>query len=434
MNIINQLKQHSLAQWVIVAMYSFAIMALYFEHLAGPAMLIFLGSMLWLGLQKGERKRLTSEQRNWLWVACIYALIMIASFFVHLPVTDDGVWRLSSYGFILLMVGMFYLQLKHQMTSIMLFSIILASFLYAITVFIIEWFYYGNQLFTSSWVRLGHYAAIDTGGYANFVMATLLVAIGVIAIQKNYTLKLLGFVAIVLLVVFAMLTKGRTNLFYLPFVLVLMVLFLWHNGFFKLKPLLTKGLVAISLIMIVTGGYLGKDRVAETVTDFQKMEQQDYYTSLGLRVMMYRVGLDIVKENPVMGVGLNQFKQEKAYVLQTQYQSVPEHVQEMIIGFTQIHNQFLMDAIFAGVFGIVGLLAFLGYPAWLYIQFYRKSPELSTRWIAFSGLLFIGYTLFTSLFGSVFTYTYTTILYMLINLMLIAYLTQSSADSEKGGG
>jgi O-antigen ligase len=213
-----------------------------------------------------------------------------------------------------------------------------------------------------------------------------------------------------------------------------MVLFLWHNGFFKLKPLLTKGLVAISLIMIVTGGYLGKDRVAETVTDFQKMEQQDYYTSLGLRVMMYRVGLDIVKENPVMGVGLNQFKQEKAYVLQTQYQSVPEHVQEMIIGFTQIHNQFLMDAIFAGVFGIVGLLAFLGYPAWLYIQFYRKSPELSTRWIAFSGLLFIGYTLFTSLFGSVFTYTYTTILYMLINLMLIAYLTQSSADSEKGGG
>lgn len=427
------LMQHTKAQWIIVAMYGLAIMGLYFENLAGPAMLFFLMGMVWLGFQKTDKTPIATEARNWMWVSIAYAGVMILSFFVHLPITDDGVWRLSSYSFILFMLGFFYLHSRYVVSPLMLLSIVVISFLYALTVFLIEFYQYGAELFSSPTIRLGEYASIDTGGYANFVMVTFLAAIGVVALQKNKAFRITGLVVLGCLILFAVLTKGRTNVFFLPFIFIAIVLFALHNKLFRIKPILTKLLLVVAILAVTIGALLSKDRFTETVHDFEKMEQQDYYSSLGLRMFMYKVGIDIVQEYPIFGVGLNHFKESKVTILQQNYSATPEHVQQAVIGFTQIHNQFLMDAIFAGVFGLIALVLFLAYPAWLYFNFYRRATDLSVRWLAFSGLMFIAYTCFTGMFGTIFTYTYTTLFYMLVNMMLLGYLAQNVSVSLKIG-
>ncbi len=410
-------------------MYSVAIMALYFEDLAGPAMLVFLGSMVWLAFQKGEKKPLITEQRNWMLVSVIYAGVLIASFFIHLPITDDGVWRLSSYSFILLLTAMFFLQTRHQVTPLMVFGVGFISFVYALIVFGIEWHVYGRDLLFGN-VRLGHYAAIDTGGYANFVMATLILMFAVIGLQHNKYLKGAALVALIALLIFAVLTKGRTNIFFVPLLILLVMFFLVHNKFWQFKSKLTLISLPILLIAIVSATYFGKDRVLDAINDFEQLEQENYYTSMGLRVLMAKVGAQIVQENPVTGVGLNHFQDAKTDVLARSFTDVPDGVKSAVINFTQIHNQFLMDAIFAGIFGLLALLVFLGYPLWLYSRYYIQSDDIKYRMVALSGIALIGYTIFTSLFGTVFTYTYSTIMYMLVNMLLIGYLTQTNKKTE----
>lgn len=432
---MTEIKRHSSAQWVIVLSYSLVIMALYFEQYAGVAFVAFLISMGWLGFKAfkmpAEQKTpLLKQQRQWIVVSLIYAGVLIASFF-HFPITDDGVWRLSSYAFILLLTGMFFIQTKYQITPVMLFSVAFFSFVYALIVFIIEWNFYGNALFLGG-VRLGHYAAIDTGGYANFVMATLIFMVAVIALQGSRYLRFAALVALALLFVFAILTKGRTNIFFIPFIVLLAVFFLIHNKLWQLKSKLT--LISLPVLFIAIAGttYFGKDRMYSAVSDFQQLEQDNYYTSMGLRVLMAKVGTQIVQENPVMGVGLNHFRDAKADVLERKFVEVPEFVRNQVVDFTQIHNQFLMDAIFAGVFGLIALMLFLGYPLWLYARYYFQSDDVDVRIVAMSGIAFMGYILFTSLFGTVFTYTYTTIMYMLINMMLLGYLTQANTKQTSG--
>ena len=419
------LSNHEREQKMIVLMYLSAMVGVYFEHIASVALLIFLGVLFWLSIQKKDSVELQYSHKAFIGVSVIYGLVLLSSFVIHLPITDDGTWRLSSYSFILLLSWMFYVQLKYKMTESMMLAALIGSTVFATIVFIIEFWVFGLALLNDPWTRLGEFASIDFGGYGNFVMATLIVLVGVAAVQKDTRLIKWLVLAAILLFVFAVLTKSRTNLLFFPFLFLGYLVFAFQNKLFKLKPMIVKLALSLGIFAVAFMAYISTDRIKHAANDIQKLvDNEDYLSSLGLRVLMNKVGAQIVSENPMLGIGLNHFKSAKQEVLsRSEYSQVPQHAKDMTIGFTQIHNQFLMDMIFIGLPGLIALLLFIGYPLWFYSKIYFRQRSLANKFLALSGVMFISYTIFTGLFGSVFTYTYTSIMYMLVNAMLISYLS-----------
>jgi hypothetical protein len=169
--------------WWVVA-HVLVLGALYFEQMATPALLVFLAVLLGVMLTTQAAKPLNSVQKAWITVAVAYAGVLIASFFIHLPVTDDGVWRLSSYAFILLLAGAFYVQTRIEITLNMVLSLLLASVVYASLVFVIELSHFGMILFSNENYRLGQFIS-DYGGYANLVMGTLIAFVSIFMFYHN---------------------------------------------------------------------------------------------------------------------------------------------------------------------------------------------------------------------------------------------------------
>lgn len=413
--------------WWVVA-HALVLGALYFESLATPALLVFLTLLFGLMLTKSVAQPLSKLQKGWISVSVAYAGVLIASFFIHLPITDDGVWRLSSYAFILLLAGAFYVQSRITITLNMVVALLFASVAYAALVFVIELNHFGLSLLTAN-LRLGGYIS-DYGGYANFVMGTLIVMIGLFGFVDNRKLRVFIIVSILALVLFIMLGGGRTSIWYMVVVVAGLLWFLLdRNASTLCAKRKWKWFVGGVLVLILTLG-LTHQRIYDAYQDIQKAVAQDYNTSLGHRVVMAHIGWDIVKESPALGVGLNHFKEAKSRALEKSDFNLPSDGKQNLLNYTHIHNQFLMDMILAGVLGLLILIAFLFYPLWCYWQFYQRSNESKVRLLAMAGMLFVGYALFTAMFGCVFTYTYTSIFYMMINGLMLGYLSQPNFTRE----
>jgi O-antigen ligase len=269
---------------------------------------------------------------------------------------------------------------------------------------------------------------VNYGGYANFAMGTFSIGLGVLGFARTSVERIMGFALLGLMLLFVLLGRGRTSIWY--FVIVVAVL-VWH--FYpvlsqKIHQNYLRVLMVAAVLSVVSVLMLSFDRITAAYQDIDQMMQDNYDSSLGHRSVMYRIGTEIVLEHPVLGVGLSHFKETKAaYLAQHDFQLSQEATQK-IIGYTQIHNQFLMDMILSGVMGLVAIILFLFYPLWIYIWFYRRAGNQHLRLLALSGVLFIGYAVFASLFGTLFSYTYIAIFYMLINGFLIRFLVQHMDD------
>jgi O-antigen ligase len=408
--------------WWVIA-HALVLGALYFEQMATPALLVFLAVLLGVMLTTETSQPLNKVQKGWIAVSVAYASVLIASFFIHLPITDDGVWRLSSYAFILLLAGAFYLQTRIKIKINMILSLLLVSVVYASLVFALELSHYGWALWTGN-IRLGGYVS-DYGGYANLVMGTLIVLIGLFGLVGSKKLQSFVFVSISVLVVFVMLGGGRTSIWYMIVLVLGLLWFLLNRNNISAIPAKSEWywLLGGVLVLMLTLG-LTHQRIYDAYQDIQKVLSQNYNTSLGHRVVMAHIGWDIVKDSPMMGVGLNHFKEAKTLALEKRDFNLPSYGKQSVINYTHIHNQFLMDMILAGILGLLTLIAFLFYSLWCYWQFYQRSNEYEIKLLAMAGMFFIGYAVFTALFGCVFTYTYTSIFYMMMNGFILGYLAQ----------
>ncbi len=424
MNLLN-IFDHSPAQKVITIMYVLVIMALYFEHLAGAALVVFVVSMIWLFFQKPECCQLGRIEKNWIIISLIYSCLILSSFFIHQPITSDGVWRLSSYAFIILMTGFFYIQSKIVITREMIFLIMLFSIICSFAIFLIELGHYGLNIFTNTDIRMGHYASVNYGGYANFTMGSLIVLLSIYAFNLSKPQKVFLILLTISMLMFIVLGRGRTSIWYFSILVVAMSWFYYQKCFSLLSKKRLLSLMGVAVFSIVSVFAVTHERIYAAYHDIYEAVENNYDSSLGHRIVMYTIAADIISDHPLLGVGLNKFKESKEYYIDKHNFNLSQEEKARIVGYTQIHNQFLMDAIFFGLFGFVAVCFFIFYPLVMYFYYYRAYHELDFKLISLVGILFIGYEIFTSLFGSIFTYTYTSIFYMLINALLINYLSQS---------
>jgi O-antigen ligase len=116
----------------------------------------------------------------------------------------------------------------------------------------------------------------------------------------------------------------------------------WHSVMF---------LAAIVLISIVTPiGHLIQQRTAEGITEINRFYQQDQYvSSVGTRLAMWDIAIDVWEQHPILGTGPGDFDDEViALQRKGDYQGMDVH--------NSVHNIYIQALVGSGLIGLLALI------------------------------------------------------------------------------
>ena len=125
----------------------------------------------------------------------------------------------------------------------------------------------------------------------------------------------------------------------------------------------------LTAILTSTGAFLFKDKINErynqTIYEVKKIQSGDYNTSVGLRLQMWMLAPELIKQRPILGHGQEQRdilkgKLEHGEISRSLYHYASAH----------FHNQFLDKMVKSGVIGTMLVIGLLLYP----LMMVRKSP------------------------------------------------------------
>lgn len=387
-----------------------AILPLYFENLRGFSGTLFFVLLITMSfyLNKTKENRPNKSEKVWIFIAIIYAGFFILNYFLQPPYSEDGEWRNEAPIFILLFAYWYYLSIRFNQQKKLVRYVALSSILIAIALFFVE------LTLVDSLLNYRFGLVLDGGrGLAaiGFILPITTVLLAILWLQNRswfyFSLMLIGFLL-------SGLNGSRTAFSMVLFPLIAggVYLLFWDRYLSKKFKALMVGLI---VLLVLTTGWLAKDKILTSIKDVSSIEQGHYMTSLGLRFAMFNTGMVALKDSWLTGVGPSHYKSLVVESLDKLDYS-PE-VNRFISGATQIHNQYLMTMILSGVIGLITLLLFIGYPGYLFFKSFKQKKESIELVVV--GLVFgIAFVLF---FGAIFTYTYTTIFYMLSMSALVSF-------------
>jgi len=123
-----------------------------------------------------------------------------------------------------------------------------------------------------------------------------------------------------------------------------------------------------------------QNRIQALFTDVQLQTQNDYNSSTGMRLGTWEVALDILKENPILGVGNQDNITELQIITNEKYYLKP------LNWFPHFHNQYL-DIISA--LGLLGLFIFLSL-FWNIVKL-KQTSEIYFIQISFISIFLVGF-------------------------------------------
>jgi O-antigen ligase len=177
--------------------------------------------------------------------------------------------------------------------------------------------------------------------------------------------------------------------------------------------------VAICMTVLMSSSVRDRFRISEALTDIQRIQQDDYMSSIGARAAMWQTTWNIFKENPIVGVGSGRFQ--------------PEIVRRMQVGAipnTEIHNQphsDIMHALSSG--GILKLLSYLGILVAPFVFFYRRyrdaGNDTEMQLMPILGMQLVGAYFLTGLTNSnfdlqIYSTTYAVLVCVLAKLSVVS--------------
>jgi len=128
-----------------------------------------------------------------------------------------------------------------------------------------------------------------------------------------------------------------------------------------------------------------KTRVNAGINDIKHIKNMDLNGSWGIRVAYWITTFDIVKEQPILGVGIGDFKDETAKVLTNQnYNYLTKETKEFM-KINHPHNQYLLVLL---QMGIIGIFIFL-YLIYQILKLDIKEKEIKELSILFTTIFFV---------------------------------------------
>ncbi len=180
----------------------------------------------------------------------------------------------------------------------------------------------------------------------------------------------------------------------------------------------------ILIVIIFSSAYTFSDkfqtRIHAAKSDIEKIMQGQLNSSWGIRVAMYFVATDIIKANPIIGVGVGDYKIAAKKALEKNDHGFSKNVVEFIPKY-HFHSQYLNILVQSG---IIGLLMFLI----IFYQFAKLSisdPELKEL-----SLLIIIILMTAFIAEPLFLKQFTNILFVLFAGLFLGASLDSSSVSE----
>lgn len=171
-------------------------------------------------------------------------------------------------------------------------------------------------------------------------------------ISKNYTLAsklplLFFFMASTTNLMFS---TGRTGQLAF-FVALLVAVFLRFK--ISLKSIFG-GIATVLLFVFVSYNSLDlfKVRVDAALNDIKKMREGDFNTSFGTRAAFWTVASDIIKKEPLLGVGVGDYMLATKSTMETDKYKNSSIKEKEHLGGAHFHNQYLMIAVQTGLVGL----------------------------------------------------------------------------------
>lgn len=180
----------------------------------------------------------------------------------------------------------------------------------------------------------------------------------------------------------SLLTGSRGGWLALPFVLAVVF---WERG--RGKSLRWKVLMPVAIVVLFGIVYGASSTVRERIdvisSNLTQYEHGHEDTSVGVRLQLYRVAVELVAQHPVLGLGGHGFRDEMN-AMARQGRLTPAAAQ---LGKGEVHNQLLAYATDYGIVGGLALLAIYAVPAVFFARRLRSASAIAHS-TAMLGLLF----------------------------------------------
>ncbi len=178
--------------------------------------------------------------------------------------------------------------------------------------------------------------------------------------------------------------KGRTGQVGL-FVSIILVVMLHYRLSFK-TFIISLALVGVVFSSAYTFSSQFQKRVSVAQKDFDKMSNNNYLSSIGRRVAQYYVTDDIFKENPIIGVGVGDWRDASAKALEKDSHGFSKRVVELL-PMTHFHSQYLNILVQSGLIG----LALFFYLFYRYVTLKIEDDELKELSLVLVSVYMIGF-------------------------------------------
>lgn len=180
----------------------------------------------------------------------------------------------------------------------------------------------------------------------------------------------------------SLLTGSRGGWLALPFVLAVVF---WERG--RGKSLRWKVLMPVAIVVLFGVVYGASSTVRERIdvisSNLTQYEHGHEDTSVGVRLQLYRVAVELIAQHPVLGLGGHGFRDEMN-TMARQGRLTPAAAQ---LGKGEVHNQLLAYAADYGIVGGLALLAIYAVPAVFFARRLRSASSVAHS-TAMLGLLF----------------------------------------------
>ena len=234
--------------------------------------------------------------------------------------------------------------------------------------------------------------------YSVFLAFTSLILLNRILSQRyspKEKLIMVLFLATILINLF--INKGRTG--QLAFLVSVIVAVVIHYRISFKALILSSVLLGTIFFSAYHFSSQFQHRIAMVQKDIQKMQHGIYHSSIGRRVALLEVGGDIIKREPLLGVGVGDWHEAAKASLLLDDHGFSERVKTYIPKF-HFHNQYLQVAVQSGLIGLALLLLLLFYAIRLPIK-EKELKELSLIFISVYLISFVAEPLFMKQFTNV---------------------------------
>lgn len=321
-------------------------------------------------------KALSRFEKNWLLSLVVFFALGAVSLFFSENI-DEGWKRLERYFRLMSIGSIFLLLLRFQVRAgtIFIWALMVSAAVLAGQAF------YETLVLEKSRAE-GIYYAIGFGDMSVLV-ATILVA-ALMTIAKDTRFRLLVLSAIVLALYATIESVARGAWLFIPFAVVLFMGLYWKQLSNHLRWIVSGSIVMATLILLLTQPATITNGIQKGLNELQRyQENPEQYSSWGVRLNLWRVSLNIFRENPMLGTGLGDFHTDnKQMVAEGKIKG------ERIEHYGHAHSIYFEALATTGLLGLLTMLiALLVFPFVLFYHAWQLALEDWARFYALAGMV-----------------------------------------------